>query len=237
MSRSIPAALTAALLSVPCMASDFSDRYPAGSLKTREDSQAALAAARAETARTEQEFETREAECYRGVLVNDCREKARKDRDRAQRDIRRVEVEARDLDRRLNAEEHEQRRAKAAAQPRDKPTESKAAESKAAKPREKLISAEQAARNRADYDARQQEHAAREAERSADASRRAANKAEYERKQAEAAKHAQEQEIERKRREERRAQRQQSLARQEAAREAVRAKAEAAAAEAAKNSN
>jgi hypothetical protein len=86
--------LIALLVAALASAQEFSARFPPGSITTREQADQAIEAAQKEEARLEKEFSAREAECYRGFFVNDCREKVRVDRELARRDVRRIEVEA-----------------------------------------------------------------------------------------------------------------------------------------------
>lgn len=218
--------------------SAFGARFAPGSISTRDQAQAALAAARTEEEQVEKAFQASDRACYQSLLVNDCRERVRRDHEMARREIRRVEVEARDVVRRIDAEERERRKAEAPAQksPAQKSTvpapEPKlpAAVPDAGKPRvDRTIPPEEAARNRAQAEQREREHQAQEARRVEKDAERARSAAEQKQKQAEAAEHARKSEEERIRREARRAKRQAELEKQEAAREAIRKKAEEAA--------
>ena len=50
-------------------------------------------------------------QCYREILVNDCRSKVRRDRELARREAQRVELEAKNTQRRLDHEDLMRRRA------------------------------------------------------------------------------------------------------------------------------
>lgn len=220
-------------------AQDFSARYPAGSLTTREQADQAIAAAEQEEKRVKQVYDERDRECYRQFLVNDCREKVRRERELARRDARRVELEAKDLKRKLDNDELQRQRAEKQQQ---QPAEDEARKAREAAARtdtqqrqEKAAAAkpnltpEQIERNKAEYDRKQQEHAQRLAKDQQRASESSKNVAEYQQKQADAAKRAEANEAERKKREERRAQRKLDLEKKEAEREALRQRAEQAA--------
>jgi hypothetical protein len=231
------------LLALPALAQTaaFGERFPAGSIGTRSQADAAIAAASAEESRLAREFDARDAECLTRFLVNDCKEKVRRERELALRDVRRVELEARDTRRRLDQEDLARRRAEqaqaeaaeaqarrdreAAAAASQRERQQKATE--AAKP---ALTEDEAARNRAEFERKQQEHAARLAKEQQAAGEPARNAEEYQRKQAEAAKRAEASAAERKRREDKRAERKRELAQKEAEREAIRKRAADAAA-------
>jgi len=219
------------LLALPAAAQDLSARFPAGSITTREQAEAALEAARQEQARLDKEFAARDAECYRKFLVNDCRETVRRERELARREVRRVELEAGDTRRLLDQQESEQRRA-AQREAQERQREDRAAG--AAQPKtgsaSKPLTDEQIERNRAEYEAKQKAHAERLAKEQADAGTRAQNAEAYRQKQADAAKRAADNEVERKQREQRRARRAEELKQKEAEREAIRQRAAEAAA-------
>jgi colicin import membrane protein len=228
----------AGLFSLPvAWGSDIGARFPAGSIVDREQAEAALRAVDAEAARLEHEFARREAECYRRFLVNRCREQVRDDREAAERELRRVRLEARDTQRRLDAEDIARRReaeqAKAAerdavAVPAPSKTPRAAVEPRPTEPREPRTSARTpqeeaaAAQARAAAEARQRERVA-EAERRAAGS--GANVRDYEARQAEAAKAAAAKEAERRETEARRAERRRKLEEAEARREEIRQRA------------
>jgi hypothetical protein len=99
------------LLQGDARAEDFATRYPAGSITTREQADAVIKAAREEEDRQKKLFDARDAECYRAILVNDCREKVRRERELARREVQRAELEAKDTKRRLDQEDLARRRA------------------------------------------------------------------------------------------------------------------------------
>jgi hypothetical protein len=218
--------LLAALMfaaALPASGSEFGTRYPAGTLKDRAQAERALREADAEAARIEREAAAREAECHKRFLVNRCREQVRRDTLIAEQELRRVRVEAHDLQRKLDAEEVARKRAESpppAARPAPTPRES---------PKSREIPPDEAARNRAAYDKRVEEKRAKAAEEQARAPERAANAREFEAKQVEAERRAQEKEAERKKNEERRAERRRKAEVREAQREELRRKAEEAA--------
>jgi len=202
------------LLLLPALtaAQDFGARFPAGSVKAREQASQALEAVETEYARLKAEFDARDAQCYREILVNDCREKVRRDRELARRDVHRVELEAKDTRRRLDHEELLQKRAEQ--------EKKQAAEAEARRVKEEKSRSEAQQRQQKATDASQGSLTAEEIE----------NAAEYQKKQEEAAKRAEVSAAERKRREQRRAERKKELERKEADREAIRKRAEEAAA-------
>ncbi len=99
------------LLTGHARAEDFAVRFPAGSITTREQADAALKAAQQEEERQKKLFDARDAECYRAILVNDCREKVRRERELARREVQRIELEAKDTKRRLDQQDLAKRRA------------------------------------------------------------------------------------------------------------------------------
>lgn len=234
------------LLLLSCVAGaalsqEFGARYPAGSIATREQADRAIKAAQQEEERLRKLYEARDTECYSRFLVNDCREKVRRERELALRDVRRVEVDAKGTRRKLDQEDLERRRAEdrkqqqstAAEREQREKAQSDALDQRKSDAAERAAGAttpDQAARNKADYERRQKEHADRLAQEQARAAERAANAAAYQDKQAEAAKRAETNAAEVKRREERRAERKKALEQKEAEREALRKKAEEAAA-------
>jgi hypothetical protein len=225
----------------PVGASEFGDRYPAGAIKDRARAEEALRDASAEEARITRESKAREAECYKGVFVNKCREDVRRDRLAAERELRRVRVEAHDLQRRLDAQDAARKREETAAAPGKAPEPAAAREpgtpGKPEPPKQKAPAAskqltpEEAARNRAAYEQRVAEKQKELAREQARAPERAQNAADYKEKQIEAEQRAQQKAADAKKAEERRAERRKQLEAQEAQREEVRRKAE----EAAKN--
>ena len=223
------AALTALLLAAAPGgdASELADRYPPGSIKERARAEAALRDAEREQARIESEFTAREAECYNRFLVNRCRDQARQEKLTAERDLRRVRVEAHDLQRQLDAQDAAHRRAEAAAESgapsRDPKSESRERAGGNA------ISPEEAARNRAAHDKRVAEQRKSAAERQLSDAERAENVRAFEQKQAEAAERAARNAAEAEQAEKRRAERRKRREAQEAQREELRKRAEEAA--------
>ncbi|MEP6608000.1 MAG: hypothetical protein ABJA83_04915 [Burkholderiaceae bacterium] len=243
--------LTGVLVAFPAAAGTFSDRYPAGSINDVAQAQAALKEADAEMKQIAQSARARDAECYRGVLVNSCRDKARREKELAEREVKRVQIEAHSLKRRLDAEQLAKRRAeKAQAQATDKAQrelkgEAARAETAAReadlKRREALGTkggvgkAHAPAKDRAktgSADGSQPRKAVKvspqDPQRAPDrlsASDRSDNALKFQQKQAQAKKHAQQQDAERKKNEQRRAERRKQIEQAETEREAVRKKA------------
>ncbi len=210
-------------VALPALGSEFGDRYPSGGIQDRARAEQALREADAEAARIGREAAAREAECYKGILVNQCRDEVRRDKLLAERELRRVRVEAHDLQRKLDADEAARKRAESPA-PAPKP-----APGKREPPSSREIPPDEAARNRAEYDKRVEDKRKAAAEEQARAPERAANAREFEAKQAEAERRAKEKEAERKKNEARRAERRKQAEDKEAQREELRKKAEAAA--------
>jgi colicin import membrane protein len=224
-------------------ASDFGDRYPSGSITDPARAASALRESDAEEARIGKDAAAREAECYKKFLVNRCRDAVRRDKLLAERELRRVRVEAHDLQRKLEAEDAARRRAESAAQgarpagadgieaprpPREPQPGQPAPHSSTA------MSPEEEARNRAEYEQRiadKQKDAAREQAR---AQERAESARKYKEKQAEAERRAQQKAADQKQTEARRAERRKQVQEQEALREEVRRRAEQAAKDAQK---
>jgi colicin import membrane protein len=216
-------------VALPASASDFGARYPAGSISDSARAETALREADAEESRIERDSKAREAECHKGFLVNRCRDAVRRDKLSAEREVRRVRVEAHDLERKLKAEAAARSRAEAATKAEQAvgPSPAKAPGKDASTG--SSLTPEEEARNRADYEKRiadKQMEAAREQAR---AQERADNERAYREKQAEAERRAQQKAAERKQAEERRAERRKQVEAQEAQREEVRRRAEAAA--------
>lgn len=228
---------------LPAAASEFGDRYPAGSIKDSARAEQALRDADAEAARIERDVQARETECYQRFLVNRCREGVRRDQLAAERELRRVRIEARDLQRQAEAKEGAKRRAEAAARADDIPDAAAPGQPRPARapepatrepPATRGITPAEAARNRAAYEQRVTEKQKEAAEEAARAPERAENVREYSEKQAEAAERARQQDAEQKKRETRRAERRRQIEAQEAHRAEVRRKADEAAKAAAK---
>lgn len=228
--------LLAALL--PAVASEFGDRYPTGAIKDRAQAERALLEGDAEAARIEREGKARDAECYKRFLVNRCREEVRRDTLAAERELRRVRVEAHELQRQVEAQESARKRTESAERPgktaddgpvgasRAGPTPSPATRGA---PSAGGITPEEAARNREAYEKRVAERQKKSAEEAARAAEGADNAAQYREKQAQAAERARQKEEERKKNEARRAERRKQIEAQEAQRAEVRRKAEEAA--------
>lgn len=240
------------LAAAPVDAQDIAARFPVGSITTREQADVALAATRQEEARIDQEYAARDAECYRKFMVNDCRDKVRREKELARREVKRVELEAGNTRRLLDQQDAEQRRnaqqQQHEARDRERPRSAdggggNAVEGSAAAPAPRQpatgktaarpstpLSAEEVARNRAEHDAKQKAHAERLAREQAEAGTRAGNAAVYQQKQADAAQRAADSEQRRKEREARRAKRNEDLKQKEAEREQLRQRAADAAA-------
>ena len=143
-------------------AADFAERYPPGSITTRAQADQAIAAAEQEQARQKQVFDQRDQDCYRQILVNDCREKVRREREGARREVRRVELEAKDLRRKLDEEDLQRKRAE---QQKQQPATDEARRARAAEAQKQNDKAaggakppateEEIARNRAEYERKQ----------------------------------------------------------------------------------
>ncbi len=212
-------------------ASDFGTRHPVGSIRDRAQAQAALKAADAELQRIRQNAISREAECYRKFLVNSCRDDVRREMELAEREVRRVEVEARGLQRRLDADDLARRRA-ADAEQRAVEDKQRAQNSEAARAASEKREAEMmqrsgasAKRFRGDPESASEPVRQRPAQDGPTAEERAENARRFEQKQAQAEKRAQQKEAERKKNEQRRAEKRKQMEQREAEREAVRQKA------------
>lgn len=210
-------------VALPALGSEFGDRYSSGAIKDRAQAEQALREADAEAARIDREAAVREAECHKRFLVSQCRDDVRRDKLIAESELRRVRVEAHDLQRKLDAEEAARKRAESPA------PEARTAPTAQEPPKSRTIPPDEAARNRADYEKRVEEKRKAAAEEQARAPERAANAREFEAKQAEAERRAKEKEAERKKNEERRAERRKQAEAKEAQREELRRKAEEAA--------
>ena len=207
---------------LPVAASDFGARYPAGSIRDAEQAQAVLKEADAEMTRIEQSAKERDAECLRKFLVNSCRDDVRREKQLAEREVRRVRVEARDLQRRIDAE-------KVAKQRADKAAALAAEEAKRAQNEEK---ARDASKVREPQVKRPDSVAVKEGspgpqpgQEKLTAAERAENARKFQEKQEQAQKRAQEMEVERKENEQRRIEKRKQIEEREAEREAIRRKA------------
>ena len=207
---------------LPVAASDFGARYPAGSIRDAEQAQAVLKEADAEMTRIEQSAKERDAECLRKFLVNSCRDDVRREKQLAEREVRRVRVEARDLQRRIDAE-------KVAKQRADKAAALAAEEAKRAQNEEK---ARDASKVREPQVKRPDSVAVKEGspgpqpgQEKLTAAERAENARKFQEKQEQAQKRAQEMEVERKENEQRRIEKRKQIEEREAERETIRKKA------------
>jgi len=207
---------------LPVAASDFGARYPAGSIRDAEQAQAVLKEADAEMTRIGQSAKERDAECLRKFLVNSCRDDVRREKQLAEREVRRVRVEARDLQRRIDAE-------KVAKQRADNAAALAAEETKRAQNEEK---ARDASKGREPQVKRPDSVAVKEGspgpqpgQEKLTAAERAENARKFQEKQEQAQKRAQEMEVERKENEQRRIEKRKQIEEREAEREAIRKKA------------
>jgi len=205
-------------------AAGVGDTYPPGSITNREQAQKALDAARAADQEAETAYRNEMQRCATVFLQNQCTEDARRALGAKKHELRRVEIEAREVKRRLDAEDRAKKRmeseAKRQSEPAPKPVpEAGAPEAKRqpgaapkAVPDDAARAAEQAERdkaaaaNRESYQQKQKAHAEVEAKRQANeaaqAEQRAENVKELEEKQRDAAEYAK-----KKRREDRRIER------------------------------
>lgn len=208
----------------PAAASEFGERHAPGAIRDRAQAEQALREADAEADRIARDAAARDVACHQRILVNRCREDVRRDRMDAERELRRVRVEAHDVQRRLDAEDAAARRARAAAQPQEKPVPAV----REAAPRG-TIAPDEAARNRADRARRAEAARQRAAEEDARAAERADNARRHAERQAEAERRAKAKEAERVENEKRRAERRKQSEAREAQREELRRRAEEAA--------
>ena len=221
--------LAGLLVTLPAAASAFNARYPAGSIRDAEQARTALKDADAEMARIEQNAKSSDAACYRGFFVNSCRDKVRREKQLAEREVDKVRLEARELQRRIDAEQVAKRREEAdkarAAEELQRPQKEQAArdaDEKRAAELKRRGAADGAPRAQTPGNAQDQQ---RPAQPRLSEQERAENVREFQQKQAQAEKHAQEKEAERKKNEERRAEQRKQLEQREAEREAIRKKA------------
>lgn len=221
-----PLLLAAMLLALPAAASDFGANYPAGSISDSAAAQAALKAADAEMARIVQDEKRREAECYRGFLVNSCRDDVRRERQLAEREVKRVQLEAHDLQRRLDAERVVKQRAEdakaRAAEDAQRPQKEEAARA-ASQARESELRKRGA--NEASTDPSTDPDRQGPKQDRLTAAERAENVRKYQQKQAQAEKRAEEKDAERKKNEQRRAEKRKQMEQRQTEQEAVRKKA------------
>lgn len=215
------------LQTVPAAANDFSARYPVGSIRDARQAQAALKDAEAELVRIAGVAKSSEANCYRGLLVNSCRVDVRREKELAEREVRRVRIEARDLQRRIDADELAKRRLEKAearsvesAERLKKQKPSRATDATAA-------DHDPAERAKRDSSTKTQDSAHRQpaAQKRLSVAESAENARKFQQKQADAAKRAQEKVARRATNEEKRAEKRKELDKREAEREAVRRRA------------
>lgn len=217
------------LIAMPVAAQDFGARYPAGSIRDGVQAQVVLKEANAEMTRIAQHAKTRDAECLRGFLVNSCREDVRREKELAEREVRRVRVEARDVQRRIEAERVAKRRsddeaARAAddaqrLQKEAKARDAAAAREAAAKQREATAPKQGPPGQTNEQDRSHQTQPRMTAE------ERAENARKFQQKQEQAQKRAQAQEAKLNENEQRRAEKRKRIEEQEAAREEIRKRA------------
>jgi colicin import membrane protein len=226
--------LLMAVWMLPVAASDFGTRYPAGSIRDAEQAQAVLKEADAEMTRIGQSARERDAECLRKFLVNSCRDDVRREKELAEREVRRVRVEARDLQRRIDAEKVAKRRAdKAAALAAEEAKRAQNAEkaratSKAREPQVKRpdpVATKEGSPASASRAQNAEPHARQPGQEKLTAAERAENARKFQQKQEQAQKRAQEMEVERKENEQRRIEKRKQIEQREAEREAIRKKA------------
>lgn len=239
--------LTATLLALPPGAVTFGARYPAGSISNPAQAQAALKDSDAEMRRIQQDAKSREADCYRGLLVNSCRDDVRRQKELAEREVRRVQLDARNLQRRLEAEDAARGRAEKAdaqaaqASQRMQKQESERADQAAREAKLKQRDANTSAQAQgqdivAPASNVQKKESKTTPAKSAQQSRspsqdpltaaeRADNALKFQQKQAQAAERAREQQAQREKNEQRRAEKRKETEQREAEREALRQKA------------
>jgi colicin import membrane protein len=218
----------------PVAASDFGTRYPAGSIRDEKQAQAALKEADAEMTRIGQSAKERDAECLRKFLVNSCRDDVRREKQLAEREVKRVRVEARDLQRRIDAEKvgkqradkaaalaaEEAKRAQNEGKPRDA---SKVREPQVKRP--DSVAVKEGSPASASRAQNAEPHGPQPGQEKLTAAERAENARKFQEKQEQAQKRAQEMEVERKENEQRRIEKRKQIDEREAEREAIRKKA------------
>jgi hypothetical protein len=207
---------------LPVAASDFGARYPAGSIRDAEQAQAVLKEADAEMTRIGQSAKERDAECLRKFLVNSCRDDVRREKQLAEREVRRVRVEAHDLQRRIDAE-------KVAKQRADKAAALAAEEAKRVREPQVKRSDSVAVKEGSPASASRAQNAEPQGpqpgQEKLTAAERAENARKFQQKQEQAQKRAQEMEVERKENEQRRIEKRKQIEEREAERETIRKKA------------
>lgn len=171
----LAAALTATA-GVGATAEDITQRWPAGSIRTVEQAEAARSAGRAAESEAEQTWREQQAHCERTFFVNRCMESARRSHSLAQQQARRVQVEAGDVLRRADVEERRRQQAERERAAREDEERDRAARERAAAAAQQQRELNDPARaaGRADTAAANQ---ARATERSVEAQRRADERA------------------------------------------------------------
>jgi hypothetical protein len=221
-------------MAMPVAAQEFGARYPTGSIRDEVHAEAVLKEADAEMQRITRDAKARDAECLRSFLVNSCREDVRREKELAEREVRRVRVEARDVKRRVEAERVAKRRAdeqaaraaEDAQRPKKESEELDATKAREAEAKQRDTRAAKAETSAQDSPPQRGEPGgARPSQPRMTAEERAENVRTYQQKQEDAQKRAQEQEAKRIANEQRRAERRKQIEAQEAAREEIRKKA------------
>lgn len=222
------------LIATPVAAEDFGARYPVGSIRDGVQAQVVLKEADAEMTRIAQNAKARDAECLRGFFVNSCRDDVRREKELAEREVRRVRVEARDVQRRIEAERVAKRRSddEAPRRAEDAQRPQKELEARdAAKAREAEAKQREALATKGGASAQAGQVLGGEQDRphqpqsQLTAEERAENARKFQQKQEQAQKRAQEREAKRSESEQRRAEKRKKIEEQEAAREEIRKKA------------
>ena len=221
------------LIAMPAVAQDFGARYPAGSIRDEAQAGAVLKEADAEMARIARDASARDSECLRGFLVNSCRDDVRRDKELAEREVRRVRVEARDVQRRVEAERVAKRRADEQAEraiqdaqrPQQESRARDASKAREAYAKQRDVPAVKPGKGEPASEGKTGEKSRAVAQPRMSAEERAENARKFQQKQEQAQKRAQEQESKRIENEQRRAEKRKQIEAREAAREEVRRKA------------
>jgi hypothetical protein len=150
--------------------SSLEQRYPAGSITTPAQAERALADADTTQQAVESRYKAEAARCAHVVLVTECQDAARRERTLGQAKVRRVEVEAHDLQRKLASEQRAtqrraqvvQQRQQEAARPAKEQAAQKAAQHRSDQAEENAQEAlqqeAQAPANRERYEQRNAQH-------------------------------------------------------------------------------
>ena len=221
------------LAAMPAVAEDFGARYPAGSIVDDAQARAVLKEADAEMARIARDSSARDNECLRRFLVNSCRDDVRREKELAEREVRRVRVEARDVQRRIEADRVTKRRAdeqaaravEDAQRPQKKSRVPDAATAREAEAKERGVQAAKPEKEDGAGAFKAAEPDRASAQPRMTAEERAENARKFQQKQEQAQKRAQEQEAKRIENEQRRAEKRKQIEAREAAREEIRKKA------------